>query len=50
MSALALGVPWLVVGCAHPVFSLVTGVVLLLGVWVVRAFTLGRRSPAHGSN
>ena len=50
LSALALGVPWLVVGCAHPVFSLVTGVVLLLGIWVVRGVTQGRRSPAPGSN
>ena len=50
LSGLALGVPWLAVGCAHPVFSLVTGVVLLVGIWIVRGITQGRGSPAPRSN
>lgn len=50
LSGLALAVPWLVAGCAHPVFSLVTGVVLLVGIWIVRAVTQGRHSPAPRSN
>ncbi|HET9849503.1 MAG TPA: prepilin peptidase [Candidatus Dormibacteraeota bacterium] len=49
-SGLALSVPWLVTGCAHPVFSLVGGVVVLVGIWIVRALTQGRRSPAARSN
>jgi prepilin signal peptidase PulO-like enzyme (type II secretory pathway) len=42
LSGLALGVPWLVVGCRHPVASLVTGVVLLVALWLIRAVTQGR--------
>ena len=50
LSGLALGVPWLLTGCAHPVFSPVAGVVLLIGIWIVRALTQGRRPPASTSN
>ncbi len=50
LSGLALGVPWLLVGCAHPVFSLVAGVVLLIGIWIVRAVMNGRQSEAPRSN
>ena len=50
LSGLALGVPWLLTGCAHPVFSLVAGVVLMIGIWIVRALTQGRRPPASTSN
>ncbi len=43
LSGLALAVPWLVVGCAHPLASLLVGLGLLLAIWVVRV--LGRRRP-----
>jgi leader peptidase (prepilin peptidase) / N-methyltransferase len=41
LSGLALGVPWLVAGCQHPVIALVGGVALLLALWVTRALTQG---------
>lgn len=47
LSGLALGVPWLIVGCSHPVFSLVTGIVLLLVIWVTRALTQPRQPRAR---
>ena len=50
LSGLGLGVPWLVTGCAHPVVSLVAGIVLLIGIWITRALTQGRPSPASRSN
>lgn len=42
LSGAALAVPWLLVGCQHPVFSLVSGIVLLLGLWIARALTRER--------
>jgi prepilin signal peptidase PulO-like enzyme (type II secretory pathway) len=48
LSGLALGLPWLIVGCAHPVASLVGGAMLLIVIWVVRALTQGRRSTSTG--
>lgn len=48
LSGLALGLPWLIAGCAHPVASLISGVVLLLAIWVVQALTQGRRSTSTG--
>lgn len=47
LSGLALGVPWLIVGCSHPVFSLTSGVVLLLAIWVTRALTQPRQSQVR---
>jgi prepilin signal peptidase PulO-like enzyme (type II secretory pathway) len=41
LSGMALGVPWLVVGCQHPVAALVSGTLLLVAVWVARALTQG---------
>jgi prepilin signal peptidase PulO-like enzyme (type II secretory pathway) len=41
LSGLALGLPWLIVGCQHPVFSLGFGIALLLAIWIVRALTQG---------
>jgi leader peptidase (prepilin peptidase) / N-methyltransferase len=48
LSGLALGLPWLIVGCAHPVASLTSGAILLIAIWVVRALTQGRRSTSMG--
>jgi leader peptidase (prepilin peptidase)/N-methyltransferase len=36
LSGLALALPWLVVGCGHPVGALAAGGVLFLAVWLVR--------------
>lgn len=44
LSGLALGLPWLLVGCAHPVLSLGIGVALLLAIWVVQGVVQARRS------
>lgn len=41
LSGLALGVPWLLAGCQHPVIALLAGVLLLLSLWVARALTQG---------
>lgn len=46
LSGLALAIPWVVAGCAHPVGSLVTGIVLLGAAWIVRGLTQGRASSA----
>jgi prepilin signal peptidase PulO-like enzyme (type II secretory pathway) len=46
MSGLALGLPWLIVGCAHPVASLISGGILLIMIWVVRALTQAERSTS----
>lgn len=46
LSGLAVALPWLVVGCAHPVASLVVGSGLLVLLWVVRVVGLGRTRPA----
>jgi leader peptidase (prepilin peptidase) / N-methyltransferase len=46
LSGLALGLPWLFVGCAHPVASLTGGAILLIVIWVVRALTQGPRSTS----
>jgi len=50
LSALALGLPWLLVGCQHPVFSLITGVLLLAAIWVIRALTQGPLPKTPKSN
>jgi prepilin signal peptidase PulO-like enzyme (type II secretory pathway) len=42
LSGLALGLPWAVVGCAHPVVAIGAGIVALLAIWIVRAVTQGR--------
>ncbi len=46
LSGLALAVPWLVVGCAHPMASLLAGLGLLLAIWVVRVVGRGRPRSA----
>jgi leader peptidase (prepilin peptidase)/N-methyltransferase len=42
LSGLALALPWLTVGCAHPVAALSTGGLLLLAIWLVRIFAVRR--------
>jgi prepilin signal peptidase PulO-like enzyme (type II secretory pathway) len=39
LSGLALGLPWAIVGCAHPFIALIAGVGALLLIWIVRAAT-----------
>jgi prepilin signal peptidase PulO-like enzyme (type II secretory pathway) len=34
LSGLALALPWAVTGCANPVVALITGIVLLVAVWI----------------
>lgn len=50
LSALALGLPWLLVGCQHPRFSLLSGVVLLAVTWVIRGLTQGPLPKTPKSN
>lgn len=42
LSGLALGLPWAVVGCAHPLVAIGAGIVALLAIWIVRGVTQGR--------
>jgi prepilin signal peptidase PulO-like enzyme (type II secretory pathway) len=42
LSGLALGLPWAIVGCAHPLVALIAGIGALLVVWIVRGATQGR--------
>jgi hypothetical protein len=42
LSGLALGLPWAIVGCAHPIAALGTGIVALVVIWIVRGATQGR--------
>jgi prepilin signal peptidase PulO-like enzyme (type II secretory pathway) len=50
LSAIALALPWALIGCAHPLLALIIGVVLLLAIWAVRAASTGRGSAPRGSN
>jgi len=45
ISGLALGLPWAIVGCAHPLVALGVGVGALLVFWIVRGTTQGRPTP-----
>ena len=42
LSGLALALPWLIVGCAHPGGALTAGGILFLAVWLVRIAALRR--------
>jgi prepilin signal peptidase PulO-like enzyme (type II secretory pathway) len=42
LSGLALGLPWAIVGCAHPLVALAAGIVALVVIWIVRGATRGR--------
>jgi prepilin signal peptidase PulO-like enzyme (type II secretory pathway) len=46
LSGLALALPWAFAGCGHPIASLITGLALLLAIWIVQAVRQARRSPA----
>jgi prepilin signal peptidase PulO-like enzyme (type II secretory pathway) len=48
LSGLALGVPWLLAGCQAPVAALIAGIVLLLGIWLVRGLTQGPMPKSAG--
>src|SRR5438309_5283961 len=42
LSGLALAVPWALFGCAHPLGSLVAGLLLLVAIWIARGVTKAR--------
>jgi len=42
LSGLALALPWLIVGCAHPLTALGAGGALLVAIWVVRIVAMRR--------
>jgi prepilin signal peptidase PulO-like enzyme (type II secretory pathway) len=46
LSGLALALPWAFAGCSHPIVALITGVALLLAIWIVQSVRQARRSPA----
>ena len=45
LSGLALGLPWAIGGCAHPLVALGVGTGALLVFWIVRGATQGRPTP-----
>ena len=46
LSGLAVALPWLLVGCAHPMASLLVGLGLLVAIWVVRIVAVRRPRSA----
>jgi hypothetical protein len=38
--------PWAFAGCGHPIEALVTGLVLLVAIWLAQGIRQARRSPA----
>jgi prepilin signal peptidase PulO-like enzyme (type II secretory pathway) len=46
LSGLALALPWALAGCGHPIAALITGVALLLAIWIAQGVRRARRSPA----
>jgi len=45
VSGLALAMPWALAGCGHPIEALVTGLVLLVAIWLAQGIRQARRSP-----
>jgi prepilin signal peptidase PulO-like enzyme (type II secretory pathway) len=45
LSGLALSLPWAFAGCGHPIGALVTGLVLLVAIWLAQGIRQARRSP-----
>jgi len=45
VSGLALSLPWAFAGCGHPIEALVTGLVLLVAIWLAQGIRQARRSP-----
>jgi prepilin signal peptidase PulO-like enzyme (type II secretory pathway) len=50
LSGLALALPWAVVGCAHPVASLVVGIAVLLAVWIGQGLRQAGRPTSNARN
>ncbi|HEX3629307.1 MAG TPA: prepilin peptidase [Candidatus Dormibacteraeota bacterium] len=48
LSGLALGVPWLLAGCQASLAALIAGIVLLLGIWLMRGLTQGPMPKSAG--
>jgi prepilin signal peptidase PulO-like enzyme (type II secretory pathway) len=46
LSGLALALPWALGGCAHPVASLIAGLVVLVAIWIAQGLRQSRRPPA----
>jgi prepilin signal peptidase PulO-like enzyme (type II secretory pathway) len=42
LSGLGLALPWLVLGCSHPVIALAAGTALLVGLWLATMVTRSR--------
>jgi prepilin signal peptidase PulO-like enzyme (type II secretory pathway) len=50
LSGLALALPWALVGCAHPVASLVVGIVVLVAIWIAQGVRQARQPTANARN
>ncbi len=50
LSGLALALPWALVGCAHPVESLIGGIIVLVAIWTAQGLRRARRSAAGQRN
>jgi prepilin signal peptidase PulO-like enzyme (type II secretory pathway) len=48
LSGLALGLPWAIVGCSHPLFALAGGGVIFVSIWIVHGVTQSRSRSAPG--
>ena len=44
LSGLALGLPWAIVGCSHPLFALGSGGIFFLAIWIVQGLKQASRS------
>ena len=50
LSGLALAVPWALTGCAHPVASLIVGIIVLVAIWIAQGVRQGRQPTANARN
>ena len=50
LSGLALGLPWAVVGCGHPLFALAGGGIIFLAIWIVRGLAQSHSGSAPGKS
>ncbi len=46
LSGLGLALPWALVGCGHPGAALISGLALLLAIWIAQGVRQARGSPA----
>jgi prepilin signal peptidase PulO-like enzyme (type II secretory pathway) len=50
LSGLVLAVPWALTGCAHPVASLIVGIIVLVAIWIAQGVMQGRQPTANARN